>query len=76
MRNHEKFIEMPLTEKWIAFGKLQHLYSTSPTMFNELNKLIAKGQKAGCFRDVTILPETQESSKDDIPQGLYQKPGE
>ena len=74
MRNHDKFIEMPLIDKWIAQGKLWHCYSCSETFFNELNKLIRRAEKAGIFTDVTILPEG--GAKDDIPQGLYQKSGE
>ena len=63
MRNHEKFIEMPLYDKWIAYGKIQHLYSTSPTAFEKINLLIQAADEMDYFSDIKFMPDAEKSTE-------------
>ena len=65
MRNHDKFIEIPVYEKWILQGKLWHIYSTSPSLYEELNKIIKIAADSGVLDDVRILPPSKPEN--DLP---------
>ena len=64
MRNHDKFIEMPLVEKWITQGKIWHAYATNRTIFDEINKLVKVAEDAGVFQDVQIFAPDNKPEND------------
>lgn len=53
---------MSLPERWIAAGKLNHIYANSPAMFDELNVIIERAEKAGLLDDVKFLPDEKKST--------------
>ncbi len=75
MRNHEKFIETPLYDKWILQGKIWHAYACSPTVFEEINLLLKVAEEAGVFTDVTILPNSTPNQDDISGTGLFVSSG-